>query len=283
MSWRMHDLGGKVAFVTGGASGIGLGIASAFLEAGMNVAIGDSSREHLDQAVACLRRAQCRVRPILVDVTDRKAMESAAAETAGVFGKVHVVVNNAGVQNPAPLSQTSYEDWDKIIAVNVSGVFNGIRAFLPHMRQHGEGGHLVTTASILGLFTAGANYGAYCASKFAAVAMMETLRAELAESNVGVSVLCPGQVRSNLEEFLKHSAVASDPIDIGRLVLRGVRNNDLYILTHPEFADFIQARSSAIMASMPADVCPSDERRALAQSALRTSIYLTERSGPDVR
>jgi NAD(P)-dependent dehydrogenase (short-subunit alcohol dehydrogenase family) len=162
--------------------------------------------------------------------------------------------------------------------VNVGGVINGIRAFLPRIRQHGEGGHIIATASILGLFTMGASCSAYCASKSAVVALMESLRCELNGSNIGVSVLCPGVVKSNLESALKDLEWASDPFEIGRLALRGMLNNDLYILTHPEFNAVIQCRNDAIIASTPKDLRPSDERTAIAQALLQRSIYLAERN-----
>src|SRR5262249_4318961 len=151
------------------------------------------------------------------------------------------------VQNLATLSNTSYEEWDTMIGVNLNGIFNGIQAFLPHIRRHGEEGHIITTSSILGMFTSiGGRCAAYWGSKFAAVAMMESLRAELAESNIGVSVLCPGLVRSNLEESLLNHEMGSDPLEIGRLVLQGMQKNDLYILTHPEFNTAIQCRNDLI-------------------------------------
>jgi NAD(P)-dependent dehydrogenase (short-subunit alcohol dehydrogenase family) len=271
----MRQVKGKVAFITGGASGIGLGIAGAFVEAGMKVVVGDYNEEHLAQAMKCLEHANDRIHFIRLNVMDRNSMASAAKESEDVFGRIHVLVNNAGVQNTSGLSTMSYKDWDKLMGVNLNGIFNGVRAFLPRIRQHGEGGHVVTTASIFGLFTVsrGKN-AAYCASKFAAVAMMESLRAELASSNIGVSVLCPGVVRTNLEEALKDFKGASEPREIGEWVLRGMRANQLYILTHPEFNVVVKTRSDAIIASSPNGYHPGDEREAIAQSLLRDSIYL---------
>lgn len=272
----MQEVEGKVAFITGGASGIGFGIARSLLDAGMKVAIGDNNQEHLDAAIERTDEGGHRFHAIRVDITDRAAMQDAAAEVVATFGKLHVLVNNAGVQNPVSLSRMSYDEWDKIMEVNVGGIFNGVRAFLPHIRKHGEGGHILTTASMIGLFTLGEHYAAYCASKFATVAMMEALRAELAPSNIGVSILCPGPVRTNLEEILKDLPLAADPMDIGRLALRGMRNNDLYILTHPEFNSLIKCRNEAILAAAPSDAQPSAEREALAQLALERSIYVIE-------
>lgn len=273
----MKEVEGKVAFITGGSSGIGLGIARAFAEAGMKIALGYRGKAHLDEAMLHFKTAGDRVHPIAVDVTDRPGMEQAAAETIKVFGKVHVIVNNAGVQNPSGLSDMSYEDWDRLMRANLDGVFNGIHAFLPHIKAHGEGGQVVTTASILGLITAGRYYGAYCASKFAAVAMMESLRVELEDSNIGVSAFCPGMVKSDLEKGLKDAPGAADPLDIGRLVLRGVRHNDLYILTHPEFEPVIQQRFEALNASSPADVQANPQRQEMARAAFSRSLYAKER------
>lgn len=272
----IKDVAGKVAFITGGSSGIGLGIARAYAMAGTKVVLGYRTQAHADEAMLHFSGASDCVHALRVDVTDRHAMEQAALEVVRMLGKVHVLVNNAGVQSPAPLSTMSYEEWDRLMSVNLGGIFNGIRAFLPHIEQHGEGGHVITTASILGLFTPGAGYGAYCASRFAAVALMESLRAELHGSNIGVSVVCPGLVKSNLEASLKDSSAASDPLEIGRLVLRGMQNNDLYILTHPEFNPIIQSRNDAILASTPNDLHPSDERHALASSILQSSLYFKQ-------
>lgn len=272
----MKNVDGKVAFITGGSSGIGLGIAQAFALAGMKVVLGYRSQTHLDEAMTLLKGAGNRIHAIRVEVTDRPALEQAAAETVKVFGKVHVLVNNAGAQNAAPLGTMSYEDWDQMMSVNLDGVFNGIRAFLPHLKAHGEGGHIVTTASILGLVTAGAGYSAYCATKFAVVAMMETLRVELAEANIGVSAFCPGQVKSNLEPWIKDSPLAIEALEAGELVLRGIRSNDLYILSHPEFAPLIAQRGEVLAASNPQDPQPSEARLKNARSALEQSNYRIE-------
>lgn len=272
----LKSMAEKVAFITGGSSGIGLGIARAFADAGMKVIITYRTREHLNDAMKYLSSAGSRVHAISVDVTDRPGMEKAAEESTKVFGRVHVLVNNAGVQNPAPLGATAYDEWDRLMAVNLGGVFNGTRAFLPRIKEHGEGGQIVTTSSVLGLFTVGAGYAAYCASKFAVVAMMEALRAELAETNIGVSLVCPGVVKSNLEEGLKNSPIASDPLEIGQLVLRGIRNNDLYILTHPEFEPLIRQRSEALAGSIFKDLHPTEARVAVARSIVDNSVYSAE-------
>lgn len=273
----LSDVDGKVAFITGGSSGIGLGMARAFTDAGMKVVIGYRTKSHLDEAMKYLAPVVERVHAISVDVTDRDAMEKAADETVRVFGKVHLLVNNAGVFIPEPLSETTYDDWDWVIGVNLNGAFNGVHSFLPHIQAHGEGGHIVTTSSILGLFVI-SGLGAYSPAKFALVGMMEALRAELADKNIGASVYCPGVVYGSegqnssrnrpknlsdthynpdpkvVQEMIRSQRdpqMAMDPLEAGQLVLRGIRNNDLYILTHPEFEKAVRDRGEALNASSP--------------------------------
>src|SRR5690242_2809496 len=136
----MRDVAGRVAFITGGASGIGLGIAKAFLDAGMRVAIADVREDHLSTAIEKLGGKAGALHAIKLDVTDRAAMERAAAEVARVFGKVHVLCNNAGIGLLGSVKDASFDDWDWMVNVNLNGVFNGVRAFLPHLRAHREGG-----------------------------------------------------------------------------------------------------------------------------------------------
>lgn len=301
----MKDVEGKVAFITGGVSGIGLGIARAFTSAGMKVVITYRSPAHLEETMKFLQGAGDRVHAIQVDVTDRAGLENAAAETVRVFQKVHVIVNNAGIGLLGGLSTTSYEEWDWGMSVNATGVFNGIRAFLPHIQSHGEGGHIIATSSIAGL-VGHAPAGVYTASKFAVVGMMEALRAELDGTNIGVTVFCPGLVNTNISdpyrnrpstfseasfhtdsEILRsvHSAMQQlkgpppgmDPLEAGERVLRGMRNNDLYVLTSPDFEQELQARADAITASLPSDVSPPEARIALARILLGKTVYAQER------
>lgn len=298
----MKDVEGKVAFITGGSSGIGLGIARAFADSGMKVVVGYRTQAHLDETLKQLDSALDRVHAIRVDVNDRVGMERAAAETVKVFGKVHVLVNNAGVIARSPLSQTSYDEWDWLMGVNLNGVFNGVRAFLARIKEHGEGGQVITTSSVLGLFAMDGNAAAYCVSKFAVIGMMEALRAELAGTNIGVSAFCPGVVHSNLSDSNRNrpsdavadaarfdgrtsspgevpskSPIPTDPFEVGKLVLRGMRHNDLYILTHPEFEPFVQRRHEALLASFPSDQDPSEARVRMVRSMLPRSIYSVER------
>ncbi|HTT01459.1 MAG TPA: SDR family NAD(P)-dependent oxidoreductase [Steroidobacteraceae bacterium] len=301
----MKEVAGKVAFITGGDSGIGLGVARAFTDAGMKVVITYRSKEHLDEAMKYLAGATDRVHAISADVTDRKAMEQAAAETTRVFDKVHVLVNNAGVGVFGGLSTATYDDWDWGMGVNVTGVFNGIRNFLPLIKAHGEGGQVVATSSLAGVIAHG-SAGVYTASKFAVVGMMEALRNELADSNIGVSVFCPGLVNTNIGNSNRNrpanmadSGFKPDPkmmarmaermkqmrgpppgmdaLEAGQRVLTGVRNNDLYILTTPEFEPEIQARGDAIVASLPTDVKPPEARVSLGRMIVGKTVYATVR------
>src|SRR5580658_845387 len=307
----MRDVEGKVAFITGGDSGIGLGIARAFTAAGMKVVITYRTRAHLDEAMQLLQGAADRVHAISLDVTDRAGMEKAAAETVEVFGKVHVLVNNAGVAVIGGLSRATYEDWDWAMGVNAGGVFNGVRCFLPRIQAQGEGGQIVSVSSLAGLL-GHAPAGVYTASKFAVVGMMEALRAELADTNIGVTVFCPGIVNTNIGSSARNrpagAAAAAprvdpgfkmdpamlaqmqkamseshgvppgmDPLDAGERVLRAVRRNDLYVLTTPEFAPEFAARGEAIVASLPTDVSVSQPREIMGRMILGKTPYAAER------
>src|SRR5262245_51183847 len=270
----MKDIDGKVAFITGGNSGIGLGIAKAFLDAGMKVAITYRSRANLDEAMVHLGEHGDRVHALSLEVTDRDATQRAADEVERAFGKVHVVVANAGVSIVGPISTTSYEDWDWATGVNLGGVFNTIHTFLPRIRSHGEGGHLIATASLAGL-SAHPGFGAYTVSKFGVVGMMEALRHELVGSGIGVTVFCPGVVNSRIADSARNrpgAALANPPasaprpreadapppaflsagmdaFEAGQRVLRGMVDGDLYVLTTPEFEPELRARGEAILAS----------------------------------
>jgi NAD(P)-dependent dehydrogenase (short-subunit alcohol dehydrogenase family) len=301
----LKDVEGKVAFITGGDSGIGLGIARACADAGMKVVITYRTKAHLDDAMKLLAGAGDRIHAISVDVTDRAGMEKAAVETTEVFQKVHLLVNNAGVAIIGGLSKASYDDWDWGMSVNLNGVFNGVRTFLPRMQAHGEGGQVVATSSLAGLLGHGPA-GVYTASKFAVVGMMEALRSELDGTNIGVSVFCPGLVNTNIGDSgrnrpanladagfkpdpkmmaqmraamknMKGPLPGMDALEAGRRVLQGVRNNDLYILTTPEYEAEFRARGEAIVASLPTDVHAPEARVAMGRMILGKTVYAAER------
>jgi NAD(P)-dependent dehydrogenase (short-subunit alcohol dehydrogenase family) len=278
----MKDLGGKVAFITGGASGIGLGIAAAFVAADMRVVLADLRQDHIDEAIASFNRTghADRVHAIRVDVTDRAAMTAACQETERVFGKIHVLVNNAGIGIQGPFNGVTYEDWDFGLAVNLGGVINGVQTFLPRIRAHGEGGHIVNTASLAALVPMPAQFVIYVTAKAAVVALSETIRGELMQENIGVSVLCPGPIRTNIGELAKNRPAKfgvgdafqkaeeagathvpfpsmMEPEEVGRLVLRAVQNNDLYVITHGEWRPMAEGRHSALIDAMPEKVDPA--------------------------
>jgi NAD(P)-dependent dehydrogenase (short-subunit alcohol dehydrogenase family) len=269
----MKDLAGRVAFITGGGSGIGFGIAKCAAEAGMKVAIADVRADHLEQGLAKLRAGGAHVHGMLVDVADAAAVERAAEETIKVFGKVHLVCNNAGVSIFGPMDAATTDDWRWIMGVNVDGAINGIQSFMPRLKAHGEGGHIVNTASMAGLLV-GPGMGLYSASKFAVVGLTLSLRYDLAPHGIGVSVLCPGFVRSNIHEAVLSRpknlsatgypvteadmkrldgvlSVGMDPVEVGAHVIAGVRENRQYIFPHAEFREELKAVHEELLAALP--------------------------------
>ena len=195
----MKDFKGKTAFITGGASGIGFGMAHAFGRAGMNVVIADIDLEVARKAAEMLQRDQIKAVAIHCDVTLRSEVQRAALDAVAAFGKVHVVCNNAGVAVGGPLGTVGDRDWDWIIDVNLKGVVYGVETFFPLIKSHGEGGHFVNTASMAGMVSP-PNMEPYSATKFAVVAMSEGWAQQLAPLNIGMSVLCPGFVKTRIHE-----------------------------------------------------------------------------------
>jgi NAD(P)-dependent dehydrogenase (short-subunit alcohol dehydrogenase family) len=299
VSAPLADVAGKTAFITGGSSGIGLGLAKACLDAGMKVAFTWRNPAHRDTALATLVGD---VQAIELDVTDRAAFARAADEAEHRFGHLHLLANNAGIGLRAGVAEATFNDWDWGLGVNLGGVVNGIATLLPRMRAHGEGAHVLATASTNGL-VAGGGHGVYATAKFAVVGLMESLRDELAGTNIGVSVFCPGFVRSNLSQteagrpaayanavakastslpgaaeaamFAKFLTLAMDPFEAGRRALDGIRRNDLHILTHAEFGPVIRERMEALQAAAPGDAVPPG--RAMAARKSLTTLYATER------
>ena len=276
----MDDVTGKVAFITGGASGMGLAMARSFSAAGMKVVIADIEDGSLEAVANEFAATNADVLTLKVDVTDRDAMEQAAQATEEAFGKVHVVVNNAGVAVGGGVSDMTYEDWDWVMKVNLDGVVNGVQTFINRILAHGEGGHIINTASMAG-HMAIPGLSVYNTTKYAVVGLSEAIRQDLAGKDIGVSVLCPGIVNTGIfdsgrnrpEELTGDRDTASmvlsdaeseaerearfaemiedalDPAVVGDMVLDAVLNNDQYIFTHPNFVAITDARNAEIHAS----------------------------------
>lgn len=254
----MQELRGRTAIITGGASGIGLGIAGAFAREGMNLVIADIVPDRLDAAKREVEALGGRVATVVTDVSDPDSVAAAARAVTDAFGKLHVAVNNAGVpMHGKPIEQVGVEEWQRVLGVNVMGVINGIRSFVPLIRSHGEGGHVVNTASISGFFIRkGRNQGPYSMSKYAVVALSEALEQETEDDNIGVSVLCPGPVRTNLLASISTgpatpAAMGSrlEPDAIGRRVVQAIRDREFYVLTHASERGVIKARHARIDAA----------------------------------
>lgn len=254
----MHDLSGKTALVTGAASGIGLGIAKALAGAGMNLVLADLRPEPLEQARQAIGGPAIAVP---TDVTDLASVAAAGAAAEAAFGKLHVAVNNAGVaMHGIPIEAASPDTWRKVIGVNVMGVINGIHALLPLIRRHGEGGHVVNTGSVSSFFVReGRQQGGYAMTKYAVLALSEALEQETRGSGIGVSILCPGPVRTG---FFTTPAARADgaqtaarfanpiaPEAVGARVLRAIRDNEFFILTHADERAVIEARFARILAA----------------------------------
>ena len=295
-------LKGKVAYVTASSDGIGLGIARAAANAGMKVCIGYRNDERLKAAVALFKKGQD-VFPVKHDVTDRDGWVKVLEEIKGKYGKLHLLVNNAGSKTGARVSTAKPEEWDNALAVNYTAIYNSVAVCLPHMLEHGEGSHILCTSSMSGLLPGG-NLGVYTATKIAAVGLMEALRVELEGTTVGTSAFVPGGVNTDNyfgsgEENPYRAAQAAaraaaqgapanggaprrppsgmDPLEAGERVLNGVVNNDLFIVTHPEYMPGTKERFDAMLASEPEEDTPPPEARVKASArVLHAGIYPRE-------
>lgn len=204
----MQHLEGKTALITGAAGGIGLGMATTFARANMNVVITDIQDDQLGVAESQLKEITDNVLALIVDSTDRQSLAAAAAQVASSFGALHVLCNNAGISGGGKILETHEDRWNKVFDVNFHGPLNGINQFLPGMLEHGEEGHIVNTASFSGIHGHG-HQSAYGSSKFALVGFSEYLRNDLAETNIGVSVLCPHVVDTPIIDALKQRVPAN--------------------------------------------------------------------------
>jgi NAD(P)-dependent dehydrogenase (short-subunit alcohol dehydrogenase family) len=260
----IRELKGRVAVVTGGASGIGRGIAVQLVRAGAKVVIADIEAKALADAASAIGAT-----PIQVDVSKADSVAELARSVQSRFGTVHIVCNNAGVGSLASIADMSLSDWQWLINVNLWGVIHGTHAFLPILKSNPDGGHFVNTSSMGGLATM-PGLGGYAVTKFGVVALSETLAQELAmeESKVGVTVLCPGTVRTNIAKStrnrpaelaqggladvdLEKSEFGANlrwlsPESVGDVVVAAIRNGDLYAFTHPDMKAPILERHERI-------------------------------------
>jgi NAD(P)-dependent dehydrogenase (short-subunit alcohol dehydrogenase family) len=272
----MKDLAGKTAFITGAASGIGLGVATALAQAGVKVMLCDIEQGALDKAVADLKRTNADVEGVVADVSLKAELQAAADATLARYGEVHILHNNAGVGGGAGYGGWNDASWSWTIGVNLMAVIWGVEIFGPLIERHGQGGHIVNTASMAGLLSGTAN--SYNVTKYGVVALSEGLRNELAPRNIGVSVLCPGFIRTNIVDFTRNTpkrfegavalpagglppevaeaveavrnriATGIDPAYVGDLVREGIEGDWPYIFTDNEFEPFVEMRFANIKA-----------------------------------
>lgn len=270
----MTDVVGRTAFITGGANGIGLGIARAFARAGANIVVADVEEQALAAAEAELSKIT-RAKAVRLDVRDRDAYARIADEIEAEIGPVSLLFNNAGVAWGAPTAKLTYEAWDWGMGINLGGVINGIQTFVPRMVERGAGGHIVNTASGAGLAATGAGV-LYTTAKFALVGLSEEMHRDVATHGIGVSVLCPGPVatgivqrsfaereeagrseaeKAAIEQHISATAAflqqGASPEEVGEMVLDAVANGRLHIHTDRMAIPYIEARTKALLDAMP--------------------------------
>ena len=270
----MKDLEGKTAFITGGGSGVAFGQARVFAEeAGMKVVIADIRQDHLDEAMAHFQKKNVPVHPIKLDITDRAAYRAAADEAEKVFGPVQLLCNTAGVSQFGPVEKATDDDWDWQLDVNLKGMINGVQTFLPRMIERKRGGHIVNTAS-MSAFVALPGSAIYCTTKYAVRGYSESLKIELDKYGIGVSILCPGGVNTNIHEsvlsrperygqtgyygndpkrFAELRAVIAggiEPVDLARVVRGAVERDEFWILPYPEFIPIVEKYNADVIAAL---------------------------------
>ena len=276
-----HD---EIAFITGGASGAGFGQARVFGQAGARVVVADIRTAAVEQAVAALQAEGITAHGITLDIMDRAAYARAADEVEAVFGAPpSLLFNTAGVNSFGPVENTSYDDFDWIVGVNLGGVINGMVTFVPRMIASGRPGHIVTTSSLGGLMGS-ALAAPYSAAKAAVINLMESYRQGLEKHGIGVSVLCPANIRSNIAEASRlrpaqfgksgyvenDDSIASlhsihqhgmDPVELAVHVKRGIEANQLYIIPYPEAKEGLAAHYAQILDSvLPMEADPEGAR-----------------------
>jgi len=262
----MKDFQGKTAVITGAASGIGLALAKDFANRGMNIVAADIEAPKLEEAKQNLQALGAEVLSLVVDVSNRDSVQNLANAAWDRFGGVHILCNNAGVASSAPMDKVRYEDWQWLMGVNLWGVIHGVDAFVPRMVEQAQGGHIVNTASMAGLI-ASKGMGVYNTTKYAVVGLSETLHKDMRDYGIGVSVLCPMGVHTgitdsgrNRPEDLKGEKGPAEPValvgnylqpeEVSAMTLKAIEAEELYIVTHPEAAPFIQRRFERIQSSL---------------------------------
>lgn len=280
----MQDFNDQIAFITGGASGAGLGQAQVFGRAGAKVVIADIRSEAVEKALASLRAEGITAHGLVLDIMDRAAYARAADEVEAVFGAAPTLLfNTAGVNSFGPVENTSYDDFDWIMGVNLGGVINGMVTFVPRMIRSGKPGHIVTTSSLGGLMGS-ALAAPYSAAKAAVVNLMESYRLGLEKHGIGVSVLCPANIKSNIAEASRlrpaqfgqsgyvenEDSIASlhsihqhgmDPVELAEHVKRAIEANQLYVIPYPEARDGLRAHFDRIVDSvLPLEADPEGAR-----------------------
>ena len=273
---RMKEFAGRTAFITGGASGIGFGLARALLAEGAKVAIADIRQDALDAALERLDNQQAI--GIRLDVASRDDFAAAADEAETRLGPVSLLINNAGINLFQTIDESTYDDWDWVLGVNLFGVINGVQTFTPRMKERNRGGHIVNTASMAG-FLAGPVPGIYNCAKFAVRGLSESLRYSLAPHHIGVSVLCPGLVKTHIyasddirpetlgvrgkpvdkafnTQLARVHDAGMEPDEVAAKTLSAVRDNKFYIFPHPEFKDELREVFDEIIADYPEGQAP---------------------------
>lgn len=258
----MKEFTGKIAAITGAASGIGRRLALDFARRGMDIAAADIEQAPLERVRAEIEGLGRRCLAIKTDVTHLESVQAYADAAFSSFGAVHILCNNAGVALAGPMAEAKHADWQWVLGVNLWGVVHGLEAFLPRMIAQKQAGHIVNTASMAGMI-ASKDFGIYNASKYAVVGISETLVKELRDHGIGVSVLCPMGVKTgitfserNRPAELGAAARREDipmllgdylqPEEVSRRVLEAIKANELYVFTHPEGLEFIERRFERI-------------------------------------